>query len=304
MMNAGIEEKNTGAMSPEGVMDGTPEITEENLFELVDSGKISFDQADEFLRGLESADDTKKEDVSLPEEKIENEPDETGGVVPGNENKPFRVYNTQEEFQRDFDRSWNHRYGKMKSEQEARDAEHDALLSDVADLLGVSKENAASELKRRKQTVQAEKAGRNPDEFIEVENLRAENEMLKKTQRETEAQAVVRNIREQGERISAVDPSFNIDDAMSDEQFAGLVFSLRRSRPDTAVSDAYRIFYGDKKSAVGSSVGTAPTVSRPSEGAAVAKSTGERKPVDFSKKSSREIKDLEKRLLSGEKIEL
>lgn len=304
MMNAGIEEKNTGAMSPEGVMDGTPEITEENLFELVDSGKISFDEADAFIKSLENAGSTKKEDVSLPEEKIKNEPENQGGVVPGSENKPFRVYNTQEEFQRDFDRSWNNRYGKMKREQEAKDSAHDELLSDIAGLLGVPKEDAAQELKRRKQTIEAEKLGRDPDEHMEIENLKAENARLKAAERNNETQSIVRNIRAQGEKIMDSDPSFNIDEAMSNEEFAGLVFSLRRSRPDTAVYDAYRIFYGDKKSAVVSSVGTAPTVTRPSEGAAVAKSTGERKPVDFSKKSSREIKDLEKRLLSGEKIDL
>ena len=170
-MNAGIENKelNTGALAPEGVMDGTPEITEDNLFELVDSGAISLEQANEWIKAQEeiaggtddsgsddnpsssasqlplykgSSGGNNKEDVSVPEN-INNEPD-VGGVVSG-EGKPFKVYQTQEEFQRDFDRSWNKRYGKEMSEREAKDAELDEILTSLGALLGVPKENAKEE---------------------------------------------------------------------------------------------------------------------------------------------------------------
>ena len=308
-MNAGIENKAAGAAAPEGVMDGTPEITEDNLFELVDSGAISIDEANEFIKAQEklieenvadnvAIDTAGKKDDFVPENN--NEPVE-GGVVP--DVKPFRVYNTQEEFQRDFDRSWNQRYGKQKEESERKDAEYNALLSDLGDLLGVSPEDAAAELRRRKMTSAAQREGKDPDVYIETETLRAENAKLKESEERRKAKELVDEINAAGARISAKDPDFDINEAMKNPEFARQVFFMRQTNPEQAVDIAYKIYYQDKALAV-PDVNPAPKMTRPAEGAASAATTGARKPVDFSKMSSADILALEKEIMKGKKIEI
>lgn len=316
-MNAGIENKelNAGAPAPEGVMDGTPEITEENLFELVDSGAISIDKANEWIaeqeKSRESAQTVEADPIAdvginkevdvVPENNIE--PD-VGGVVPEG-NKPFRVYNTQEEFQQDFDKAWGKRYGKQKEEAERKDAEHNALLSDLADLLGVAPSDAADELRRRRLTSAAERQGKNPADFIETENLRAENARLKESEEKRKAAEIVSEINAQGAEIQKTDPTFNINEAMNNPEFARQVFFTRQTNPERAVDIAYKIFYQDKVAAAPSGVHTtAPAVARPQEGAATAATTGARKPVDYSKMSSADMRAMDKKIMRGEKIEI
>lgn len=307
-MSAGIENVNAGVNTPEGVMDGTPEITEENLFELVDSGKITLDEANEFIKAQEEAlsDDssvvTDEKDANFVPE-INSEPD-MGGVVPG-ESKPYRVYNTQEEFQRDFDRSWNQRYGKQKAEQEKKDKEYSDLLKDLAKLLGTTPDSAASELRKRRMTTEAEREGKNPDEYIEIENLRAENARLKESEESAKAKAIVDEINAQGAKIAKTDPAFNINEAMKNPEFARQVFFTRQTNPERAVEIAYKIFYDGKKIV---DAPLKPVVSqppaRPSEGAAVSKTSGEKKPVDFSKMSSKDILAMEKEIMRGKKFDI
>ena len=314
-MSAGIENKelNAGVNAPEGVVEGTPEITEENLFELVDSGAISLDEANKWIaqqeekvEGVEkhneplTNDEINKEVSIVPEN---NQEPELGGVVP--DVKPFRVYNTQEEFQRDFDRSWNQRYGKQKEEAERKEAEHTELLTDIADLLGVAPENAAEELRRRRLTHAAQREGRNPDEYIETENLRAENARLKESEEKRKAEALVSEINAQGAEIQKIDPAFNINEAMRNPEFARQVFFTRQTNPERAVEIAYKIFYADKVAPAHQvAPAAAPAVVRPQEGAATAATTGARKPVDFSRMSSADILAMEKEIMKGKKIEI
>lgn len=307
-MSAGIENVNAGVNTPEGVMDGTPEITEENLFELVDSGKISLDEANEFIKSSEESlgDDasvvTDEKDIDFVPEKKE-EPDK-GGVVSGDD-KPFRVYNTQKEFQRDFDRSWNQRYGKQKEEQEKKDKEYNDLLKYLADMLGVEPSAAAEELRRRSLTRKAESEGKSPEEYIELENLRAENARLKESEERTKAAAIVEEINAQGAKIAKTDPAFDINEAMKNPEFARQVFFTRQTNPERAVEIAYKIFYDGKKIV---DAPLKPVVSqppaRPSEGAAVSKTSGEKKPVDFSKMSSKDILAMEKEIMRGKKFDI
>ncbi len=309
MENAGVnKELNAGAAASEGVMDGTPEITEENLFELVDSGKITLDAANEFIKTQEEAlsDDssvvTDEKDANFVPE-INSEPD-MGGVV-SDDVKPYRVYNTQEEFQRDFDRSWNQRYGKQKAEQEKKDKEYSDLLLDLAKLLGTTPDMAASELRKRRMTTEAEREGKNPDEYIEIENLRAENARLKESEESAKAKAIVDEINAQGAKIAKTDPAFDINEAMKNPEFARQVFFTRQTNPERAVEIAYKIFYDGKKIV---DAPLKPVVSqppaRPSEGAAVSKTSGEKKPVDFSKMSSKDILAMEKEIMRGKKFDI
>lgn len=312
MENAGVnKDLIPGAAAPEGVMDGTPEITEDNLFELVDSGAITMEKANGWIAAQEQKSDgaaveTEPEAQGATAEGEENPVPENnepvrGGVVPG-ENKPFRVYQTQEEFQRDFDRSWDKRYGKQKEEAERKDAEYKSLLSDVAELLGVEPDEAAAELRKRKLTSAAQKEGKNPDEYIETENLRAENKRLKETEDRRKAEGIINEINAQGARIKETDPAFDINEAMKNPDFARQVFFTRQTNPERAVEIAYKIYYEPKAAAPRAA--PAPTVVRPREGAATAATTGEKRPVDFSRASDADILKIQERLLRGESIDV
>lgn len=313
MENAGVnKDLIPGANAPEGVMDGTPEITEDNLFELVDSGVITMEKANEWIAAQEQKSDDSAigtepeaqgataEEEGNPVPANNSEPSR-GGVIP-EESKPFRVYQTQEEFQRDFDRSWDKRYGKQKEEAERKDAEYKSLLSDVAELLGVEPDEAATELRKRKLTSAAQKEGRNPDEYIEAENLRAENKKLKEAEDRRNAESIINEINAQGARISETDPAFNINEAMKNPEFARQVFFTRQTNPERAVEIAYKIYYEPKAAAP--QAAPAPTVVRPREGAATSATTGEKRPVDFSRASDADILKIQERLLRGESIDV
>ncbi len=309
-MSAGIENLSAGATASEGVIDGTPEITADNLFELVDSGKITLDEANEFIKAQESEDVIDSgEGVPLPPdekqaEEVKSVPEKSepidGGVVP-DVGKPFRVYNTQEEFQRDFNRSWNQRYGKQKEEQEKKDKEYNDLLKDLADMLGVEPSAAAEELRRRSLTRKAESEGKSPEDYIELENLRAENARLKESEESAKAKAIVDEINAQGAKIAQMDPAFDINEAMKNPEFARQVFFTRQTNPERAVEIAYKIFYQDKEP---TTVPSVPGQKRPIEGAMSAQTTGARQGVDFSKMSSEDMRALDKKILKGEKVNI
>lgn len=317
MDNAGVnKDLIPGATAPEGVMDGTPEITEDNLSDLLLSGKITMEQANEFIRAQEEApagdngtngvlpntegNAVKANEIDNPVPG-NNAPDE-GGVVPSG--KPFRVYNTQEEFQRDFDKSWNKRYAKEKTEREAKDAEYDELLTSLGALLGVPKENAKEELRRRKLTLEAQNVGEEPESYIARKSVEEERDALRaqidSDNRAKEGATLVADIRAQGAKISAKDKSFNIDVAMADPEFQKIVFSLYNAFPGRAVEMAYDTLI---KNGVATDNRPAAQV-RPPEGAATAVTTGARKPVDYSKMSSGDIRDIDKRIMRGEKVEI
>ena len=326
MDNAGVnKDLIPGATAPEGVMEGTPEITEDNLSDLLLSGKITMEQANEFIRAQEAAPTgeegtegvppatenvvTEADEIDNPVPENNNAPNE-GGVVPGEE-KPFKVYQTQEEFQRDFDKSWNKRYAKEKTEREAKDAEYDELLTSLGALLGVPKENAKDELIKRQRTLEAERKGEDPDSYIARVSAEEERDKLRaqidSDNRAKEGAALVADIRGQGAAISARDKSFDIDAAMENPEFKRCVFSLYRAFPGKAVEMAYDMVY--KKTAVPPPVNSVPATTtpgqmRPAEGAATAVTTGARKPVDYSKMSSGDIRDIDKRIMRGERVEI
>ena len=327
MENAGVnKDLIPGATAPEGVMDGTPEITEDNLSDLLLDGSITLEQANEFIRAQEEAPtgESETKGVSPESEGAAFEAKEVGNPVPENNNapdmggvvsdegKPFRVYNSQEEFQRDFDRSWNKRHAKEKAEREAKDAELDELLTSLGALLGVPKENAKEELTKRQRTLEAESKGEDPDSYIARRAAEDERDKLQaqidSDNRAKEGAALVADIRGQGEAIGAYDKSFDIDAAMENPEFKRCVFSLYRAFPGKAVEMAYNTVY--KKAAVtpptvnAVPAVTAPAQTRPAEGAATAATTGARKPVDFSAMSSADILAMEKEIMKGKKIEI
>lgn len=242
--------------------------------------------------------------------------------------EPFRVFETQEEYQRAFDNAWNKRYGKMMREQEAKQKELDLLLSDLGELLDVAPKDAPKELARRKLILEAQQKGEeNPESYAQVKTVEAERDSLKQElerfNQEARAREVVANIRRQAAGIAEMDPSFNLDDAMQNPEFANVVFSLYASMPERAVDLAYRTIYAGNDGSMGRT--TQPTsktagaqfaglsngqrqpradfAARPVEGGVSGRVNSQRKPPDFSRMSDKDILDIQNRVLRGEKVE-
>ena len=243
---------------------------------------------------------------------------EAGEGGAGDENKqPFRVFHTQEEYQRVFDNAWNKRYGKMMREQESKNMEYDSLLSDLGDLLGVSKEDAHRELSRRKLMLEAQQRGEeDPESYAAVKAAEAERDgykaQLDRQVKQAQAREVVANIRRQGAEVSKHDPSFVLDNAMENPEFAKIVFSVFSQMPDRAVEVAYRTIYGGTQASGGGQKEPSFTDSakqfdaqavRPVEGGVAGRVKAERKPPDFAKMSDADILDIQNRVLRGEKVE-
>lgn len=368
-------EKNVpeNGMEQNEVQEEKQEVSSENLFDLVDSGELTLEEANEFIAneregfppvpervqvgkrknngadaffsGMENRESGVYSDAPVPKdgkdkflEKEDAEeitadgeaaefaqtPEETGeaqnagaGEPEEGSAQPFRVFHTQEEYQRVFDNAWNKRYGKMMREQESKNMEYDSLLSDLGDLLGVSKEDAHRELSRRKLMLEAQQRGEeDPESYAAVKAAEAERDgykaQLDRQVKQAQAREVVANIRRQGAEVSKHDPSFALDSAMENPEFAKIVFSVFSQMPDRAVEVAYRTIYGGTQASGGGQKEPSFTDSakqfgaqavRPVEGGVAGRVKAERKPPDFAKMSDKDILDIQNRVLRGEKVE-
>ena len=368
-------EKNVleNGMEQNEVQEEKQEVSSENLFDLVDSGELTLEEANEFIAneregfppgpervqvgkrknngadaffsGMENRESGVYSDAHVPKdgkdkflekedaEKITADgeaaefaqtPEETGeaqnagaGEPEEGSAQPFRVFHTQEEYQRVFDNAWNKRYGKMMREQESKNMEYDSLLSDLGDLLGVSKEDAHRELSRRKLMLEAQQRGEeDPESYAAVKAAEAERDgykaQLDRQVKQAQAREVVANIRRQGAEVSKHDPSFALDSAMGNPEFAKIVFSVFSQMPDRAVEVAYRTIYGGTQAFSGGQKEPSFTDSakqfgaqavRPVEGGVAGRVKAERKPPDFAKMSDKDILDIQNRVLRGEKVE-
>lgn len=337
-----LENENTVAEAAdipegEGVAEGgAPEITEDNLFDLVDSGEITLEEANEFLNGntdegaedvgAGASDDVYSEDALTEGEEAPASDDDNGnGAGTGNDTeKPYRVFQTEEDFQRVFDNAWNKRYGKMMHERDAERTAHQDVLKELGSLLGVPPEAAAQELKTRKRRLEAEKNGVDPEEYAARAQAEEERDMYKSQleaqKKQAEASKTVAMIRAQGDAISAQDPTFSIDEAMSNPEFAKVVFALAPISPDRAVRMAYDAVYAGRgaagvQPAVPGNVPpvrrTIPNAGRPVPSAAARPREGgmsgmrqERRPVDYGRMSDKDILSIADRVMRGEKIEI
>lgn len=322
MNNAEDKILNTAGIADEGMPQNenvAPVITEDNLFDLVESGEISLEQANEFLESQEGSGALNGTEVPTANENPDASdafqeevlPEGEGAGVPQGQNAPFRVFDTEEDFQRTFDTAWNKRYGKMMRDNDAKDKEHQNLLQDLGALLGVSPENAAEELKRRKLSMEAQKSGENPELY--AARVKAEEErdlyksQLEKQRRQAQVSEVVGKIRAQGESLKAKDPTFDIDSAMQNPAFSRIVMALFPSMPDRAVEIAYSEFKNAQGK--GSAVQAMPPVNnplsrRPVENGVAGGISSQRKPIDFSRMSDKDILALQDRIMNGEKIDI
>ena len=303
-----------------GVYSDAEEANEFIASESAGDSPVPKDGKDKFLEKEDAekitADGESVEFAQTSEETGEAQNAGAGGTEEGSA-QPFRVFHTQEEYQRVFDNAWNKRYGKMMREQDSKNMEYDSLLSDLGDLLGVSKEDAHRELSRRKLMLEAQQRGEeDPESYAAVKAAEAERDgykaQLDRQAKQAQAREVVANIRRQGAEVSKHDPSFALDSAMENPEFAKIVFSLYSQMPDRAVEVAYRTIYGGAQASSGGQKEPSFTDSakqfgaqavRPVEGGVAGRVKAERKPPDFAKMSDKDILDIQNRVLRGEKVE-
>ena len=282
----------------------------EELFKAYQEGK-SAEELYEMMQPskTEAVVDREEEDTEEQVEPVANEETVVEETVAPKEQKPFKSFKTQEEWQEFFDKSFNKRYSGMKidmAEKEKKLNETNGLLEE---LLGVPKENVLEELRRRKYAIEAEKEGyADPTQYAALKSAESQLEAYKKAEekrkQEEEAQAVserVADIRRQGDELSKKVSSFNIDKAMEDVAFSQTVFSLHNAGVTDAVEKAFRSCFFDEYMKQFST--KKEVVARPREGATAPKIQTAVKPIDTSKMTRDEIKRIEKDILSGKYID-
>lgn len=308
--------ENTDILTNGAGADGK-EVSGEDLFRAYQEGK-SFDELKEMFSGtvddgeqesdlssdeVESLEQDESEDISEAEE-AEQEPETSESenvVADAQDGKPFRVFKTQEDFQRVFDRAWGERHAETMRKMTEQESKIEEMTGILSTLLGVPKEKAFQELQSRRWAAEAEKEGyENPDQYAALK--RAENQIAEMKQAEQRRQMDERiaDIRRQGDALGARVKGFNLDTAMENEMFRQTVFTLQQAGAKDSVEKAFRaVFFDEFMKQSRPAVKAAP---RPKEGAMAPKSNADVKPVNVAGLSGREIRDLEKRILNGEKI--
>lgn len=292
---------------------GTEEVAEstvsgEELYAAYEQGK-SFDELNKMMFPEETEDVI--QEVQPETTDAETVQEENAGAETPEEPKPFKEFKTQEEWQKFFDNAFNHRYGEMRrtmTEKENRLNETNGLL---AELLGVSKDNAFDELKKRKYTLEAEREGyADPTQYAALKNaesqiaeLKRANENRQKEEADRLVNEQVADIRRQGDVLSAKVPSFDIDKAMENVAFRQTVFSLHRAGETAAVEKAFKAcFFDDFMKA--QSAQKRESVARPIEGATTPKTQTAVKPLNVAAMSGADIRKLERDILAGKYVDL
>lgn len=222
------------------------------------------------------------------------------------ESTPFKVFKTQEDYQKDFDRHFNSRFRKNKEAEEKKTEEFNNFKAQVAEFLGTTPERVLEEIESRSLRIKAETEGLDPDQLIkdtratkEIERLREE---LAERDRKTKADRAIDDIIRQGAEISREFPGFNLDKAMEDEVFRSTVFSLYEISPESAVKKAFLACEG--MGAVSQKETSANGMRQISEGAARPRVTTPVKKVNIDNFSDKEILDFERKILNGEKVNI
>jgi len=276
MFAARGEEPEEEAGNPSTVFDGPPPLTQGRLGEEAET-------ADE---EAEPAETTGSEELKTEE----------------GSGKPFRVYQTREDFQKHFDHEWGKRHGetmRKMSEQERQIEETSGLLAEV---LGVPKEKALEELRSRRYAMEAQQNGyENPEQYAALK--KAENQIaeMRQAERQRQIDEQIADIRRQGSLLSSKVSGFDLDKAMENEAFRQTVFSLQKAGAQDSVEKAFRAVFFEEFMKQ-SKAPEKPVVSRPREGAAAPKTKTAVKPVNVAGMNSSDIRELEKRILRGETV--
>ena len=239
----------------------------------------------------------------LPEPESGDDSEESEETIAGKEpDKPFRVYQTREDFQKHFDHEWGKRHGetmRKMSEQERQIDETSGLLAEV---LGVPKEQALEELRARRYAMEAQQNGyENPEQYAALK--KAENQIaeMRQAERQRQVDEQIADIRRQGALLSSKVSGFDLDKAMENEAFRQTVFSLQKAGAQDSVEKAFRAVFFEEFLKQ-SEAPKKETVHRPREGAAAPKTKTAVRPANVAGMSSSDIKDLEKRILRGETV--
>ena len=296
-------------------------VTGEALYQAYQDGK-SFDELKEmFSRGNNfeeelspggEGEETDPEDgekntiVNQAEEQAEENAD--GGRAPaqepaGEQDKPY-VFKSQKAYQEHFDKAFGKRHAETLSKLSQQEKLIDEMSGLLSNVLGVPKESALEELRSRHYAVEAEQKGYdNPEQYAALK--RAENEVaeLRRQEQARQVNEQVADIRRQGEALKQKVSGFDLDGAMENELFRQTVFSLQKAGATDSVERAFRAVFFDEfmKRAEAPKQEVSP---RPREGAAGSRTKTAVKPSDVAKFSASHIRDLERRILNGEKVDL
>ena len=248
-----------------------------------------------------------QETGDLPEGGEESEDDEEPAreevAKDAAEHQPFKVYETQEDFQKHFNHEWNKRYAGMQRKMSEQEAEVNQVRKLLAEVLGVPEETAIDELRHRSIVAGAEKAGYdNPEQYAALKKAEQEVATLRQAESERVARAAVDEIRRQGAALAQKVNQFDLDRAMENDVFRQTVFSLHKAGSPDAVERAYRAVFFEEL--MKQSEPRKETPVRPKEGGAAPKARHAVKPVNVAGMSREQILDMEKRILRGERIEI
>lgn len=271
------------------------------------------------------------EEASSHEEKKENAPEEGGAQVgageedslkssnapeqekePGEEKEeqeqPYRVYQSQEEYQREMDRIIGRRLYEEKGKRVSLQSQYDELANVAAKLLGVDKGAVAEELKRQLREREAVEKGVDAPAYIANEEKKELEERRKRELSEMRAQLFRRDIQLQEEKLKKDYPSFDGEEAVKNRYFTLLLTELYddpKTR-ETALKQAYeQVFAPEAKKEVAlSEPKKAPqspkkqTAQRVSEGAISSKGAATSR-VSIKNMNAEEFKEFERKLEKG-----
>lgn len=289
-------------------------VTGEDLFRAYQEGK-SIDELKGMFSSSESEEETETDSYVTGEE-----PEDDGGVDQTDEDpeepeeqdepkeekptpKPY-VFESQEAYQRHFDRAFGKRHAETLSQLSEQKKTIDEISGLLANVLGVSKEKAFDELRSRHYAVEAEEKGYdNPEQYAALKQ--AENRIadLEKQAQKRIVDEQIADIRRQGTDLSQKIKGFDLDSAMENEMFRQTVFTLQKQGATDSVERAFKAVFFDEFLKSGQPARTKEPVRRPKEGAVSPKTNTAVKNSNVSSFSGAQIRDLEKRILRGEKIE-
>ncbi len=296
-------------------------VTGEELYQAYQDGK-SFDELKEMFSGgsnfeeeLPPAEESGETDPNGGEENIivNQEEEQTkesanGSQVPaqepaGEQDKPY-VFKNQKAYQEHFDKAFGKRHAETLSKLSQQEKLIDEMSGLLSNVLGVPKESALEELRKRHYAVEAEQKGYdNPEQYAALKKAENEAAELRRQVQARQVDEQIADIRRQGEALKQKVSGFDLDGAMENELFRQTVFSLQKAGAADSVERAFRAVFFEEfmKRAEAPKQAASP---RPREGAAGSRTKTAVKPSDVAKFSASHIKDLERRILNGEKVEL
>ncbi len=291
-------------------------VTGEGLFQAYQEGKSIEELKELFASGTESvteeetggveppAPDAEEEDGGAQPSQADEESEETGKP---SETKPTPkpyVFESQEAYQKHFDRAFGKRHAETLSQLSEQKKVIDEMSGLLAGVLGVTKEKAFDELRSRHYAIEAEQKGyTDPEQYAALKQAENEIANLKRQAQQRTVDEQIADIRRQGEALSGKVSGFNLDRAMENEMFRQTVFTLQKQGATDSVERAFKAVFFDEFIKSTQPAPAKEPIRRPIEGATSPKTKAAVKSANVSSFSSEQIKDLEKRILRGEKVE-